>query len=470
MSACEEAAITFEDVLSTANQRRANIARPSEDRLLELIQIQEPLNEPVDLSRFTERGDSLVWITSDEAIYDVQTFFALLRDVYGAYTYFGGDAVFVPVMNDIIEELSEREQWAMPLFTQILLENLSQVIEDNHFWLYNQPLGIEYHFYIWEEPFDKTNNGFRHRESGRYVIEVVGFDKYDVFRLTMDEEGDFFYMPIVAQNSLGESVSLFTFHIIFDDGEEERLLLNQNWQRLNYEESSLRFEGDIPIVTIRAMGFPDVFDEEKDILDNQSARNFLLFAEQLQDEPVVIIDIRSNFGGNGFLAPMWLHRLTGEIVPRNFFGLTRIDSYIAPQEWYDLWYIPDEDLQTYLTYEALGDYHTLSYTNPYRVVPNEQLLILLVDSYTASAGDDFADLVLSLENTLIIGQNTAGMLLTNSFAINMYLPYSGVPFTFGPTLFVHSEGHLPEGLGIAPDIWVMGDALTAALAMLERGF
>jgi len=462
---------TLDDVLLIANHRRENISSPSRDRLYELIQNQEPLSEPVDLTRFIERNITPVFLTQEEVIYDTQILFDLLRDVYGAYEYFGGDEVFIPILNDVIDSLSEREQWPAPIFAQHVAEYLSQVIADNHFRLGDTILGASSHFFVWEEPFDKTDRGFRHRESGRYVTEIIGFDKYDVFRLSMDEEGNFFYMPIVAQDSLGQGVSFLTLHIIFEDGsEEERNLFRQSWIRKRYEEANLRFEEDIPIVTIRAMGWPDALVEWRPFGRPHTARDFLSFADQLQEKPAIIVDIRSNEGGNSLLAAMWLHRLTGEVVPRNLLGLERIDSHIRPQEWDDILYTNEEDLKRYFTYEMLGYHHVILYAGQEEVVPNDQLIILLVDRYTASAGDGFADLMLSLENTLIIGQNTMGVLIASGTVEAIFLPNSGVALEFGSTLYIHPEGNFAEGLGIAPDIWVSGDALTAALAMLEKEF
>ena len=472
MTACGNSTseITLDDVILIANHRRENITPPSRDRLYELIQNQEPLSEPVDLAKFIERNAPPVFLSSEEVIYDTQVLFGLLRDIYGAYEYFGGDEVFIPILNEIIDSLAEREQWPAPIFAQLVAEYLSQAIADNHFRLGDIILGANSHFFIWEEAFDKTDRGFRHKESGRYVREVVGFDIDDVFRLSMDEEGIFFYMPIIAQDSLGQGASLLTLHIIFEDGsEEERNLLNRGWSWINYEKSSLRFEEDIPIVVIRGMGRPDVAEYWVANTNlNQSARDFLSFTELLQDEPVVIIDIRSNFGGNPLLAAVWLYQLTGEIVPQNLVGLERIDNRIWPQEWDEILYINEEDLIRHAVYEMLGYYHVISYARQEGVVPNEQLLIFLVDRYTASAGDSFVDLALSLENTLIVGQNTSGMLIASGTVEAIFLPNSGIPLKFGSTLFLHPEGNFAEGLGIAPDVWVVGDALTATLAMLEN--
>jgi len=75
-------------------------------------------------------------------------------------------------------------------------------------------------------------------------------------------------------------------------------------------------------------------------------------------------------------------------------------------------------------------------------------------------------LAFNIENTLVIGQNTAGMLNTSGGSA-LFLPRSGQHISFGHFAHVHPPGHLPEGIGLTPDIWVHGDALAATFAMLE---
>ncbi|MCL2388505.1 MAG: S41 family peptidase, partial [Defluviitaleaceae bacterium] len=101
-----------------------------------------------------------------------------------------------------------------------------------------------------------------------------------------------------------------------------------------------------------------------------------------------------------------------------------------------------------------------------RVIYNEQLIIVLVDRFTLSSGEIFADQFTNVENTLVIGQNTFGMLLTSS-GLPLYLPNSGMPVSMGRYKLVHPENTWQEGVGFSPDIWVLGDALTAAWAILD---
>jgi len=49
--------------------------------------------------------------------------------------------------------------------------------------------------------------------------------------------------------------------------------------------------------------------------------------------------------------------------------------------------------------------------------------------------------------------------------IDHHLPNSAIPFVFGTWLNIYPPEHFQEGVGIAPDVWVIGDSLTAALAI-----
>jgi len=214
--------------------------------------------------------------------------------------------------------------------------------------------------------------------------------------------------------------------------------------------------------------------------NHRSALQVLAYAEQLRDEPVIIVDLRSNEGGASAFSYQWLYRLLGELVPTNFNWLGFFDGYIyvpegvrRPQRWYSGF---TQRVGFYFEYppELFGRYLHLTYIaenirftpeeSRDRVVPNEQLVIVLIDRFTLSSGEILTDQFTNIENTLIIGQNTHGMLLTST-GWPLYLPNSGMPVNMGRYMLVHPDGTWAEGIGIAPDVWVIGNALTAALSL-----
>jgi C-terminal processing protease CtpA/Prc len=226
---------------------------------------------------------------------------------------------------------------------------------------------------------------------------------------------------------------------------------------------------NIPVITIRAMNF----EVESFMGPPDDAILFLSFVEDLRDEPIIIVDARSNWGGNSVLPRKWLHIFTGEIVPQNHAIIgtssyqTQAEMMADPENWPEEAIQSLEDVITYLPLSPIGDDFTLIYFED-RIVQNDQLLILLVDRFTSSAAESFADALFSMENTLIIGQNTSGTFNFDTMPIPMCLHLSGLQFIYGNLAIIHPEGHLIEGQGIAPDIWVHGDALWAVLRMLEK--
>lgn len=60
---------------------------------------------------------------------------------------------------------------------------------------------------------------------------------------------------------------------------------------------------------------------------------------------------------------------------------------------------------------------------------------------------------MNVENTLIIGQNTYGMLLSNAYTA-LVLPESGIVVQLGSDLRVFAEGSFEEYVGYSPDLWV----------------
>ena len=102
-----------------------------------------------------------------------------------------------------------------------------------------------------------------------------------------------------------------------------------------------------------------------------------------------------------------------------------------------------------------------------KFVSNENLLIILANKNTGSAGEMFVDLAHNVENTIIVGTNTAGVLIGDSTGY-ITLPNSKVPVTFGTGLSFFPENYFEEFVGFMPDLWVSGDAEEAVLNFIEK--
>jgi len=463
---------SFALVMEPANERRRNMERPDEERLLEMTRGRTPSMDNINM--FREGNTRQTSVPLADAAEDAKDFFRLLRDIYGGYVYFGGDAVFLPILDNIIAEINSFGSGNISAnrFEEILFNHLSAVIADNHFMIGRQRFSPNVSI------FRATNQDFLYKDgffvnirTGRQLANISDFEINDMMRLHINPEGAFVYNPIILQTGT-VSANRFSVEFIYTDGTRENVTFDiKRTTPKGHSAANLQHIDGFPVVTIRQMGFPESTAPN---MDAANAQAFLSFAEELRGEPVVIMDLRSNMGGNITLASRWLYLLTGKIITQNHVGIRAMcyDSfnilYVYEASPADEFYIPADIIRRHLMHEPFGEGYTVLNNSVSNVVEREQLMIFLVDRFTASAGESFADLALSMTNTLIVGTNTAGILKFDFMFPDLTMPRTGITFGLGTTLFVYSDENVAEGMGIKPDVWVEGDALGAVIAMLRN--
>jgi|GEM_PF-663644 len=430
---------------------------------------------------------ALYEISQRRAIQDAELFFAALASSYGMYQYFGGDRVFLPMLAMIRSELTAQAYWYITDFKALLHSYLTTVIVDYHFSLERHvttdgefvsesvtfPGG--YGVFMVDAAFDRGQQGFRNRANGRYVAAMrlpcrphLTKEVSDFMRLSMDETGSsFYYTPVVIQSDrLFAAPQTLVIH--YTDGTEESLALHLlDVYYRDPEPPALTFINDVPVVTVDLLR--SHFGPEGYYPPNRlEAIQFLDFAVQLQGAPVLILDLRHNRGGLAVTPMLWYETLMGENIPASYVMFTLYNQTLremaasANQSPESLLY------RSFRPGEPLGAYHRISHYPPHRIVPNDQLIIVLTGRRTASAAERMVDMALNMRNTLIIGQNTAGIYMTGRNSWRPALPNSRIRFEFGMGITLFTDGHFREGVGFAPDIWVTGCALTAALGMIEH--
>jgi len=459
---------SFEEVMAAARARREAIVKPALDDLLPFTQGRTPVFDRQAIERFLVQRPPADYLSIEDAVADVEDLFNLLRDTYGGYVYFGGDGRYEPVKQAIIDEIRRNETViAYGTFERAVAYNLSMIVHDRHFtigrfaaattavWYYSTGAG-----------FTKDENGFRNKENGKFVQSLTGNDDIeDVFRLHITEDGLFEWRPVVLRRKQSQASATTSLTLVYKDGFRETItLLRHTGRSYTQEFATLNRDRGFPVARVTNMGFSASVSASGAV-----ARQFLGYAEELRDEPVVIVDLRGNPGGSGILPMEWLHILTGEVITPNFLSLdtSAIALPIIDDEG-NIWNASTREAnRLYWPAEVITGGYVAGLLCQRRITEREPLLILLVDRHSASAAEVFADLTLNIHNTLIVGTATAGVLTFNGGA-NLSLPRSGLPFSFGTALLHHSPGHLDEGVGLEPDIWVAGDALTAVAAMLKN--
>jgi len=455
---------SLDDLLYFALKRREGITRPSLDNALLLTQGRTPAPLPHILR---EQGNRRV-VNLEEAIHDVNILFQALYSSYGGYVYFGGNEVFLTMRDRIIGQVVALGDMVRPAqLEEILIENLSPAIIDNHFRIGNVILGATMTYYrTVNAAYYRTENGFRNRENGLYLQSIQGHEMHDledIMHLHLDREGILYYSPVfLTEGDIVQSEAVFVY--------EDETYIKYFWIRVgsslrSLEYPTLKWVGTIPVVTVMAMGF----DRHENAHNINHFLPFMSFAEQLQNEPVIVVDLRSNGGGNGLLPVRWLYKFLGEIVPANHLTLFTelFDIEWERQNPYNRF---SNSLYSVEHFDDIASFHNGHYirnTHPEGIVDNEQLFVIITDRFVGSAAEVFVDLAFSMSNTLVIGAPTAGV-LTFSSSSPLTLPNSGIEFGFGQGMYIWPKNHFAEGAGIRPDIWTRGDALDAALNLLKN--
>lgn len=374
------------------------------------------LTEDEVLSLLTRREG--VPVSGTEAAEDAALLFRALRDSYGGYEYFGGDEVFFPVRDQLMDRLGRRETLSPGELEEELYQSLSAVIRDNHFRIGRQGLAQRDAltvYYVPELCFDDPAG-----LDPAYVKPTIGPDgglTYCFAALSRDG-GD-----------LPDSIELA--------GEETPLV----WTR--QEEAPLeKTESELPCLVCRSL------DDRGG--EQEGLERLVETGPEYRAFPVFAVDLRGNSGGNDSYARWWVEGLTGETVPDKTIGAHKYSPlYVRDLEQYGR-QIPAELLGRWEVYMRNGG-----------LLPNDSVIFVLMDQGTASAGEDFVCYLRTLENVVFVGSNTYGcQIFGNVFPI--WLPHSGARIQMGASFFFHNRAENTEGVGLLPDLWVNpADAMDA---------
>jgi len=310
-----------------------------------------------------------------------------------------------------------------------------------------------------EYEFQKINGKYINSSNGKAVLSFNESKELDdIFKLSISSDGTLVYYPIIISDEINYSIN-----IKYSDESEENILYTTD--RYSYklnDEIKLDIKSEIPIIRVTRMGF----DQS---VNGDNARKFLEYATQYKDEKIVIVDLRNNFGGNGMLPQKWMMNFTSKFVPTNFSSLKyvtmeQIKKYIYPLSNN---YQPIDELVNIYGFEQISDSFSKALCQKDEFISNDNLLIILVNKQTFSAGEMFVDIAHNLENTIIVGTNTAGG-LTGDNVGSITLSNSKIPVSFGNGLSFFPKNYFEEFVGFKPDLWVKGDAEEAVLKLIEN--
>lgn len=396
-----------------------------------LLQVLDPLDPTPELRE-------AVPVTVEEARSDVDLAFRLLRHSYGAYDYFGGDEVFLPLKEAALAALPEEGTVSPEELEKALADALGPVLVDGHFSIggtFFQEIHRQYMYYVPDLYFD----------------DPEGLDP-DLVKPTIDEEGRLRLTlattstPETAESLLPETATIQGTAVVLSwkpDG------TTGNRGEDVFKEST--FLNGVPLLTSTRM----MADSEQ---QQEQLERLATCGGEYADAPVLVLDLRSNIGGNSGYIESWFAGYTGQAASTRAARAIKLSPL---------------NRQLYLTYIApLMDMPEVSSlwwktTSPGTVTPREGLTLVLQDKGTGSSGETAVRLMRTVENTLTIGGCTSGSCLTPN-VFSFYLPHSGVTVRFGTGLGLYEDMTNRDGKGWLPDLWVpSGQAQERARKMIE---
>lgn len=404
-------------------------------------QMDEFSKEELDML-LTQREESDV--TGSEAGEDIEMFFRLLQTTYGGYSYFGGDEIFLPIRDKLISSLENKDLISSGELGAMLTSALSDFIVDGHF-----KIGSYY--------FTMESQQFMYYVPDLYFQDVSGLDD-SLVKPTIGPDGELTYFFAALSHDGTDLPSAAEV-----SGKE----IKMKWQKAeaynaNKEESSLGYRktsvSDIPVLESRILYAKEDEAETQEQLEAMAAAG-----GEYQGQPVIIVDLRHNGGGDSYYARSWVEGFTGQQVqPKVAYFEKCSQPYIktlaanpayanVDSQWKDDYY------------RMKGQWIWGSQDGI--LLDNQTIVFLLMDKETGSSGEDFVRYLSTADKVIRVGSNTAGVLQFGNVC-EFYLPNSGIFLRMGSKMAFYDDLEMSEGIGVTPNLWVNGpDALDAVVRM-----
>lgn len=375
-------------------------------------------------------------VTPQESAADVDLFFRALRSAYGAYWYFGGDEVFLPVKDAVLAELADKPPLTAASVGRILRKHMASVIRDGCFAIDGAG--------VW------SDNQFMYYVPELYFAQGDA-DAADYIRPTIGPGGEITYC-FAALSPDGQGLPAAATVA----GEEKTL----NWVKAEayapdskpaYEKAD---NGGLPTLVCRTLSEAE---------DAQGVEALIAAAPQWQEELCFIIDVRGNGGGENANAVAWFNAYADSDAPTKDIRLLNssrlLSAYRQTQSPYSGGNLMDRVAANAGTWTA-------NITDGGQV-PNDSLIFVLQDGKVTGTGECFLKYLSTLENVILVGSNTAGDYLVGD-EMEITLPKTGVKVCFGGSLDLFRTVDLAEGVGLPPDLWVPPQDAPDAVARLVR--
>ncbi|MEA4883915.1 MAG: S41 family peptidase [Clostridia bacterium] len=414
------------------------------------------------------RPDGPSAISPQDAMREIDYVFRVLKYGYAGYQFFGGDGAFDTAKDCILKELGTRSDGLSLDEYEALVCGHMDFIQDGHLSIGRTRLCNSYVlFWNPEREFQRDAAGFFMIENGeiRRVVSIENDNPSSYLKPSINEDGDIVY---VLGTVCEKASAAFSIGLEYQSGLSDSIRLTPMASVAQrgpaYERGML---SGMPLLKCRSFEPTDASIE--------ALNAFIDDAGRLRNEPVIIIDIRSNCGGSSQYAMAWLWRLTYQQPrPQQVTANLTTDTAIA---------LLDNLLQRYPTAAQLPkDAAAFLRQNAHESRPGWSsihhgagvassggpFVAVIIDSFVASAAETFILSLRYMDNVVFIGGNTGGLLSAGAVGL-CHLPISGVTMVAPVALNRYEDMTNRDGLGLLPDFWVdPDDALGRVMRFLQK--
>ena len=414
-------------------------------------------------------------ISAQQAAEDVERLFYLFSHGYSGYALFNQHGEFEQARERILQELSLKSSWSSNAFSSLLHDHLSFIV-DCHMKIGDIQYASHQDFwYDTQLELTLESGGYEFAADGTAytVVSINGADPAPFILPSLNQQGK----PIYRLGLLSSAEPAPLLLTVANNTGERQFEIKLQRSNFNYFSEDIFREdiiGGIPVVRVRS--FSDPYAD--------ALNQFVRTASNHRGEPVIIVDIRGNHGGNERWPIDWIRRLTGERAESVFIfsELTSKTTMAARANLFnDLYdqnpdatiYRDDAERHTKIAEAFESGTRQPNWVGPYfplvPLIPNDTTVILVINGSTASAGEGLIMRLSQAENVVLVGENSMGCLTCGNGGAHQ-LPHSQLmvwlPINFG--LYLDME--FREEVGLVPDLWVPAeDAVNYAVAAVRQG-
>lgn len=162
-------------------------------------------------------------LSMEQAQFDINSLFDMVRKNYGLYNFYGGAEVFEAVRQQALADCENAQKMDADVLQQIILDNLS-FITDQHFLVGGEhPSSSIYPCFFTEVAFQKTEDSYS-TANEKLVESVDGQDNLDeLFKRSLTREGEIVYWPITFAESEDAKNDPPSLTVHYTDGSKQTL-------------------------------------------------------------------------------------------------------------------------------------------------------------------------------------------------------------------------------------------------------